>query len=454
MGTTVDSLDIQIAAQAGKANQSLDALVRRLDKITSSLTRAGGTGMNQMAVGVSRLSSAMQKMNAIGNADFTRLANNMSKLSAVDAGKLRSSAVAIGGLTKSLSNLSNVRVSDNAKQISDLAHGIAQLGYKSATQAIQNIPKLAISMRDLMTTLSGAPRVSQNLIDMTNALARLARTGSSSGRAATSLSSALNTYSRSTTKAKNNDIRISDILDRKNELIRPPMANLDVMFISMAAASPAPVIPTIDKLICIAEHNDIEPVIIIGKCDLAPEYAKELQDIYKKAGFDAFVLSAKTGEGVDAIREFVNTKLDGKTSAFAGASGIGKSTLLNALFPDLSLTTNTISVKIQRGRHTTRHVELYPISEKEGAGYIADTPGFSLLDFERFNFFDKEDLAYNMREFRDYIGECRYTKCSHTKEEGCAILEAVREGKISKSRHDSFLEIYDSLKNKHKWDNK
>lgn len=253
---------------------------------------------------------------------------------------------------------------------------------------------------------------------------------------------------------KNKDIRISDILDRKNELIRPPMANLDVMFISMAAASPAPVLPTIDKLICIAEHNDIEPVIIIGKCDLAPEYARELEVIYQKAGFDAFVLSAKTGEGTDAIREYVSTKLDGKTAAFAGASGIGKSTLLNALFPNLSLTTNTISVKIQRGRHTTRHVELYPISDAENCGYIADTPGFSLLDFERFNFFDKEDLAYNMREFRDYIGECRYTKCSHTKEEGCAILEAVKEGKISKSRHDSFLEIYASLKNKHKWDNK
>lgn len=252
--------------------------------------------------------------------------------------------------------------------------------------------------------------------------------------------------------AKNNDIRISEILERKNELIRPPMANLDVMFISMAAASPAPILPTIDKLICIAEHNDIEPVIIIGKCDLAPDYAKELQEIYIKAGYEAFVLSAKTGEGTDAIREYVNTKLDSKTSAFAGASGIGKSTLLNALFPDLSLTTNTISIKIQRGRHTTRHVELYPISDKENTGYIADTPGFSLLDFERFNFFDKEDLAYNMREFRDYIGECRYTKCSHTKEEGCAILEAVREGKISKSRHDSFLEIYTSLKNKNKWE--
>ena len=254
--------------------------------------------------------------------------------------------------------------------------------------------------------------------------------------------------------AKNKDIRISDILERKNELIRPPMANLDVMFISMAAASPAPVLTTIDKLICIAEHNDIEPVIIIGKCDLAPEYAKELQAIYQKAGYQAFVLSAKTREGVDVIREFVNTNLNGKTSAFAGASGIGKSTLLNALFPNLSLTTNTISAKIQRGRHTTRHVELYPISDAENCGYIADTPGFSLLDFERFNFFDKEDLAYNMREFRDYIGMCRYTKCSHTKEEGCAILEAVKNGEISKSRHDSFLEIYAALKNKNKWENK
>ena len=261
-------------------------------------------------------------------------------------------------------------------------------------------------------------------------------------------------HSLSEMDSKNNDIRISDILDRKNELIRPPMANLDVMFISMAAASPAPVLPTIDKLICIAEHNDIEPVIIIGKCDLAPDYAKELQEIYIKAGYDAFVLSAKTGEGTDAIREYVNEKLDDKTAAFAGASGIGKSTLLNALFPELSLTTNTISVKIQRGRHTTRHVELYPIKDSEQTGYVADTPGFSLLDFERFNFFDKEDLAYNMREFRDYIGECRYTKCSHTKEEGCAILQAVKDGKISKSRHDSFLEIYAALKNKNKWDNK
>lgn len=250
------------------------------------------------------------------------------------------------------------------------------------------------------------------------------------------------------------DVRIASIIERRNSLIRPPIANLDVIFVTMAAASPEPVLPTVDKLICIAEHNGIEPVVVIGKCDLAPSRAEEIAAIYRGAGFDTFTLSAKSGEGVGAIAEYIDTHLRGRTAAFAGASGIGKSTLLNSLFPDLSLTTNTISEKIGRGRHTTRHVELYPISDRPDSGYIADTPGFSLLDFERFNFFEKEDLALNMREFREYIGKCRYTKCTHTKEEGCAILEAVRDGRISRSRHDSFLEIYASLKNKNKWDNK
>ena len=247
------------------------------------------------------------------------------------------------------------------------------------------------------------------------------------------------------------DIRISRILDRKNELIRPPMANLDVMFISMAAAYPDPVISTVDKLIAIAEHNSIEPVIIIGKRDINGESAERLESIYRQCGFDVFSLSAETGEGVDELRAFIESSLKRKTAAFAGASGVGKSTLINRLFPELALQTNTISEKIQRGRHTTRHVELYPISKSSNSGYIADTPGFSLLDFERFNFFDKEDLAYNMREFREYIGKCRYTKCTHTKEEGCAVLLAVKEGKIPPSRHESFLEIYSSLKNKNKW---
>ena len=137
--------------------------------------------------------------------------------------------------------------------------------------------------------------------------------------------------------------------------------------------------------------------------------------------------------------------------AFSGASGVGKSTLLNRLFPSLSLETGEISRRIERGKNTTRRVELYPLSETGEGGFLADTPGFTMLDFERFDFFDKEDLPETFREFRPYIGECRFTKCSHTKEDGCAILEAVKRGDIAKSRHDSFVEIYEVLKNKTDW---
>lgn len=247
------------------------------------------------------------------------------------------------------------------------------------------------------------------------------------------------------------DFVIDEICERANALIRPPMANLDYLFITMAAAAPAPILTTIDKLICIAEFNKIEPVIVITKCELAPDYASELEDIYKKSGFTVFRLSAVEDIDITPIDEFIKTALVGKTAAFAGASGIGKSTLLNRLFPELSLSTSEISRKIQRGRHTTRKVELYPLSSELDCGYIADTPGFSMLDFERFDFFEKEDLPLTMREFSDYIGECRYTKCSHTKEEGCAIIEAVKRGDIAPSRHASFCELYEVLKAKKKW---
>ncbi len=244
---------------------------------------------------------------------------------------------------------------------------------------------------------------------------------------------------------------IDGICERKNALIRPPLANLDYLFITMSAASPEPVLLTTDKLICIAEYNKIEPVVVITKCELAPEYADELLRIYRLAGFTVFKLSAVDGIGVEPIKEFIDENMSGKISAFAGASGIGKSTLLNALFPHLSLSTSEISQKIQRGRHTTRKVELFALSDAADCGYITDTPGFSMLDFERFDFFEKDDLPLTMREFEQYIGECRYTKCSHTKEEGCAICQAVREGKIAKSRHESFCELYETLKNKKKW---
>ena len=247
------------------------------------------------------------------------------------------------------------------------------------------------------------------------------------------------------------DAMISDIAERKNALIRPPLANLDFMFVTFAAAKPQPVLETVDKLICILEHHHITPVVIVTKYDVNPNYAQELCALYKNAGFDAFCTGSKDGFGIDALREYVMAHCEGKISAFAGASGVGKSTLLNALFPSLALQTSEISRKIERGRHTTRTVELFCMPGTKD-GYIADTPGFSMLDFARFDFFSKDDLPMTMREFVPLLGTCRFTKCSHTKEQGCAILEAVRRGEIAKSRHDSFVAIYDVLKNKHDWD--
>ena len=249
-------------------------------------------------------------------------------------------------------------------------------------------------------------------------------------------------------------VRIEDLIDRRNALIRPAMANLDYLFLCMASANPAPLPYIADKLICIAEFNRIEPVIVIGKRELAPDVCAELTEIYRGAGFSVFPLSAGTGEGVGALREFVSTVLPGHTAAFSGASGVGKSTLLNALFPSLALETSEVSRKIGRGRHTTRRVELYPLSFGGEVGYLADTPGFSMLDFVRFDFFPKDALPETFREFRPYLGHCRYTSCTHTKEEDCAIVQAVRAGRIARSRHDSYLALYRDLKDKHEWEKK
>lgn len=247
---------------------------------------------------------------------------------------------------------------------------------------------------------------------------------------------------------------IEELEERKNSLIRPPIANLDYLFITLSSASPKPILATVDKLISIAEFNKIEPVIVITKCELDPEYANQLQKIYKNSGFTVFCLSAIEEISLSPIDDFIKNTLNGKLAAFAGASGIGKSTLLNKLFPSLSLDTSEISRKIQRGKHTTRKVEIFPIIDKDSPShcvYIADTPGFSMLDFERFDFFEKDDLVYTMRDFLPYVGSCRYTKCSHTKEDGCAILEALNAKKIEKTRHESYCELYSVLKAKNKW---
>ena len=242
---------------------------------------------------------------------------------------------------------------------------------------------------------------------------------------------------------------IDKIEDRKNSLIRPPVANIDCIFVSMAAAQPTPMPDMTDKLTAILEHNDIEPIILVEKCELDRERAEELCQTYTRAGYKVFVLSCVTGEGVDALRAFVDEYLGGKIVAVAGASGVGKSTLMNALFPALKLDMGEVSRKTERGKHTTRAVTLYPV----GNGTLfADTPGFSMLDFERFDFFSVEDLPLAFPEVNERIGMCKYTKCTHIKEDGCAVVEAVKNGEISKSRHDSYVAIYDILKNKHKWD--
>ena len=259
---------------------------------------------------------------------------------------------------------------------------------------------------------------------------------------------------RVTVRGGNNEFVIDTILPRKNSFIRPPLANLDKLFIVAAAASPDPILLTLDKLASIAEHAGIDVVFVITKDDLSQESAQNLADIYGRAGFRVFVTPG--GDGVAKIKNYLIEECRDSIIAFAGNSGVGKSTLLNRLFPALSLETGGVSRKTERGRHTTRKVELYSLAELTGdpgaTGYAADTPGFSMLDFVRFNFYKKEDLPYAFREFAPYIGKCRYTKCTHTVEEGCAVLEAVNAGVIPASRHESFVSIYNDLKDKRDWD--
>ena len=244
---------------------------------------------------------------------------------------------------------------------------------------------------------------------------------------------------------------ISEVLERKNSLIRPPMANLDYLFIVFASKKPAPVLETIDKLIAIAVHNGITPVIVVTKSDLDGSYADELADIYNKVGIDTFVTSSEDMSGVAPLSEYISKRIkDGLTAAFAGASGVGKSTLMNALFPNLTLATAEISRKIERGRHTTRHVEIFDISDTPDTGFLADTPGFSLIDFARFDFFSLDDVFSTFPEFLPYVGKCRYSDCAHVGEgeDECAIMRAVKDGVIPESRLESYRSIYRVLKEK------
>lgn len=253
-------------------------------------------------------------------------------------------------------------------------------------------------------------------------------------------------------EGKSGDYVICEIADRKNILVRPPLANLTHLFIVIPSARPKPDLVTVDKLVSIADFKGIEPVIIINKKDLDASEASRICEIYSKAGFSCFPLSAASNEGCGELLDYFNTECRKNTmvAAFAGASAAGKSTLMSRLFPELKLKTGELSRKIQRGRHTTRHCELYSVKDIDNC-LIADTPGFSMLDFTRFNFYSLAELPYAFREYRPYIGKCRYTKCTHTKEEGCAILEKIKAGSLPKERHDSYLEIFGEIKTKPEW---
>lgn len=238
---------------------------------------------------------------------------------------------------------------------------------------------------------------------------------------------------------------IDEIAPRRCALIRPPLANVTHMVLAASGAYPAPATATLDRMLAICESACVTPVLAVTKNDLCPDEAAALASLYRGVGYPTFLLSSVTGEGVQELRTYLTEALsEGGICAFAGASGVGKSTLLTALFPSLALETGTLSDKTARGRHTTRRVELFPF----GGGFVADTPGFSLLDFEHFDFFSLEELASCFPDFSPYVGGCRYDDCTHTKEEGCALLAAVAAGKVAKSRHESYLELYPILKAK------
>ncbi len=238
---------------------------------------------------------------------------------------------------------------------------------------------------------------------------------------------------------------VDQVLERRNYLLRPPLANLDNLFIVVSLCQPQPNALIVDRFISLAEHKGINPVIILTKLDLAEDNG--FGDIYRGAGFTVIHADyASDGQGfLDEIRGIMKNKI----SAFAGNTGAGKSTLLNALCPGLNRETGETSKKLGRGRHTTRETELFPL---ESGGKIADTPGFSSFDGEFAEFVYKDELADTFREFADYAPDCRFTGCSHTCEKGCAVLEAVRSGKISKSRHSSYVALYNEVKDIKEWE--
>lgn len=236
---------------------------------------------------------------------------------------------------------------------------------------------------------------------------------------------------------------VEEILTRKNALMRPPVANLDKLFIVSSSVTPVPNTLLIDRMTVICEYKNIQPIIVFNKSDLAN--VENYKNIYANSGYRSIVCSALTGEGIEEIKN----ELVGCFSAFTGNSGAGKSSILNLLFPKLNLSTAEVSEKLGRGRHTTRHTELFA---HEYDGYVADTPGFSSIENDKTDLEFKEALPNLFPDFSNYHGDCLFHDCKHISEKGCAVIEAVKEGKIEKTRYDSYCSIYNELKDMKPWE--
>ena len=236
---------------------------------------------------------------------------------------------------------------------------------------------------------------------------------------------------------------VEKILPRKNAFVRPAVANVDALVVFAANVNPITEPFLIDRVAAIAGDQGVEVYLCVNKCDLDP--AVDLVRIYEHAGFTVIQASAETGQGVQQLRQL----LQGKLTAFTGNTGVGKSSMLNQLCPELALPTGEVSEKLGRGRHTTRHVELYQLDEQT---YVADTPGFSSFDTDQMDVILKENLQYAFPDFAPYEGQCQFHDCSHRKEPGCAVRAALEAGKLEPTRYDSYLRLYEKASQIKVWE--